>query len=216
MEAAVRDILNETASNPAYFTSADIRESLNDGLEELSDATEWYERTTPVQLLTKRTYYDLRGYEAPILTVNRIFLPSPVNWLVWTTTRELDGMIYDIFYYPQWEGTAGTIRWCFLRSLFWLGVHPQPSTDTDVARVSHTSIPPPLLQDGDSPDFPEEFHLALVEYAAYDLLVQDSETVLALRHWAEYQEGEKDLKDVVEQRQQIDRLVRMSEEGPSF
>jgi hypothetical protein len=223
IRAEVQRRLGESAVSSVFWLQADIDTAINEGLREISDATEWYEVTTTIPLLARRTYYDLRGYSrSPILSVSRAFAASPARWLTPIQVKEIDGGTVM----PQWERMEAEARFFFMRSAWWMGFHPRASADTGSIRVHHTSLPPDLVEDGDTPDFPEEFHHGIVEYALYDLRCQEAETDIALRHWAQYDKDgslsggylfyEEGLRNYVANRQDIDRVLRMSEEGPVF
>lgn len=217
MDDAVAQRLSESAASPAFWTSEDRRKALNDGYMEMADASEFFERTTPIQQLARRTYYDLRGFlfnNVAILTIKRIFVPATTEWLRATQVRDLDGDRLGPQFSPRWEHIGGTLRHFFMRGLFWLGLAPRPDTDDEAIRIHHTSLPNRMEEDDDVPLFPEQFHPGIVDYAVYDLLVRDREVSMALEHWQKYQKHEKELTEYVDQRQSVDRIIRMDEEWP--
>jgi hypothetical protein len=71
-----------------------------------------------------------------------------------------------------------------------------------------------MVQDGDAPGFPEEFHLGLVYYACYELRAREGETGLALGYWQDYQEEEGKLMAYSQGRTNRDYTARMGEEEP--
>lgn len=220
MEARAFEILSESPASPAFWTSPNIRTALNDGFEVISEVSEWYECISPIPVLARRTYYDLRGLKnSPVLTPVALQFPQgPLNpmtrWLRPVTMRELDqdGLNDNMLAYPRWETVEGLTQFFFMRGLFWLGITPRSSSDTGIKRLSHTSIPPRLVSDEDTPGFPEEFHLGPVEYAVYDLFIRDGERGLAMEHWAEYQRHETGLTQYVKDRQARDRIYQMGPE----
>lgn len=217
LDETVAQMLSESVSSPAFWTSVDRRAAINDGYMELADASEFYERTTPIQQLARQTYYDLRGFlfnSGPILTIRRLFVPSTTEWISATQVRDLDGEAYATVSAPRWESIPGAIRNFFLRGLFWLGIVGRPTTDENVVRIHHSSLPDPLEEDDDVPLIPEEFQQGIAYYAAYDLLCRDREVTMAMDHWKKYQSYEKRLIEYVQQRQSVDRVVRMDEEWP--
>lgn len=204
MRSEVYRRLRENASSPVHFTEAEIDSALNEGLEELADATEWCERTVNVQLAKLRTYYDLRSVVAPeqFLGMRRAHSPSTNRWIEPTALRVL-----DLEGYTRWETVIGTPYRMFQRGLWWLGLYPHPSADGDLVRITCV-VTPEALEEDDEPDFPEEFHRGVVEYAVYDLLAQDGETDKALRKggpWEAFLVKSGELEEYVDERASIDR-----------
>lgn len=221
LDDLVTQELGESASAPVFWTSDDVRLALNEGYEEISDWTEWLERVTPMKLLARRTYYDLRGISTkyPVLTVKEVALQNPVRWLFPTSARDIDGESFGTWGFPQWERIAGRTVDFFMRSPYWLGIRPQPSDDTTTARVSHTSLPARMVRDEDQPRIEVEFERGLVAYALYDLFVQDGETTLAMKFWQEFVEYAQGFAAFVQDRQARDRAYGMKEEetrGPWY
>ena len=193
-----RQLDDDTA---AFVTDADIDDSLNEGYEEMSEATLWYERQFMLPLLSRRTYYNVRELapDEP-LGVSRCWNTVTQKWLDPDSVRALDGRI------RQWELNAGEPRSYFMRGHWWLGVWPKPASD-DISRVRvyYTAIPPPMTLDTDVPGFPPEFHWALVDYALYDTLIQDREPGTALAHYSLYLTYRDELMRYVGRRQSLDR-----------
>jgi hypothetical protein len=215
LEQAVYLELAESPTAPVYWGSAEIRSALNEGYEEISDASEWYERVTPLTFRARQIYYDLRGLgKTAVLTVLRVFAQPNVRWLAATHVRELDGAAINYPNYPQWQGVRALSRFFFMRCAWWLGFHPSPSGDGEIVRLHHTSLPPGMVQDGDEPGFPEEFHLGLVHYACYELRAREKETGLSLGYWQDYQEYEGRLMAYSQSRVSRDYPSRMGEEEP--
>src|SRR5260221_506910 len=174
METEVFRRLNENSVSPDFWTKADVDEALNDGYEELSDSSEWYERSVSISLLDHRPYYDLRTVldADTILSPGRCYNVQTSRWLNPTHVRDL-----DYHTYRQWEGIAtGQVEKFFQRGLWWMGVFPQNSDDTGWVRFYYTAMPEALANASDVPGFPQEFHYAIIEYAVGDLLGQEAET----------------------------------------
>ena len=196
--------LNENSVSPDFWTQSDVDEALNDGLEEISDASEWYERHASIPILNQRPYYDLRTNlgDDTILSPGRALNVQTNRWLEPTYVRDL-----DYHTYRRWENiTTGQTERMFLRGLWWLGFFPQNGSDSGFIRFWYTSLPPTLVNTYDEPGFPREFHLGLVEYALGDLLGQEGETKKAMKFWAAYQGYEAGLMAFADKRQSKDRL----------
>ncbi len=203
LQAEVFHRLDEDSADPAFWTEAEVQAAINEGYEEMSDASEWYERDHNLPLLSKRTYYDLRsalGGET-VLTFQHAYNQTTRRWLYPGELRELDYRTFN-----QWEEITGQPEQFFVRGLFWLGTFPKAAADSGTIQTYFTALPPALFVDGDTPGSPEEFHYGLVEYALGDLLSQDGETQKALLHFKEYLTYEAGLKGWVEGRIALDRI----------
>jgi hypothetical protein len=197
--------LNENETSPTFWAEADVEESLNEGLEELSDASEWYEEYFVISLLTNLQYYDLRVLlPDTFLAPKRFFNQTTNQWLSPVALRELD-------YHGtrQWETVTGEPQRTLLRGLWWLGFWPKQPSDSGKVKFYYSAIPPRMTEDTDEPGFPQEYHKYLIEYALYDLLAQDGETKKALVHWQTYLEGERLLRASVGSRIATDRSANV-------
>ena len=196
--------LNESSVSPDFWSEADVDEALNDGLAEISDASEWFERHASIPALHQRPYYDLRTVlqDDTILAPGRCLNVQTNRWIEPTYVRDL-----DYHTYRRWESIAtGQMERMFLRGLWFLGFFPQASADSGYVRLWYKAIPPPLVNATDEPGFPREFHYGLVEYAVGDLLGQEGETKKALTKWAAYQQKEDGLTAYTDKRQAKDRI----------
>lgn len=199
--------LDESSSDPAFWTEDDVKAALNEAYHEISDTSEWYERNANLPLLSHRTYYDLRtavGSDT-VLSIRHGQNSNTRRWLTPADLRELD---YHTF--NQWEEITGEPQSFFIRGLFWLGTFPKQASDDGHIRLYFTSLPAEMTYDYDEPGFPEEFHYGLVEYALGDLLSQEAETKKALTHYREYVVYETGLTGWVSGRQSLDRISRLN------
>ena len=169
MQTEVRRKLNETSAT--FWTNDDIKEALNEGYEEISDETEWYEREATIQTTANRLYHDLRTVLSDtFLSLRRVWNTETQRWCYPTNPREKDGG------YRQWELNQGEPQDVFMRCLWFLGQWPKRGGDSGRTRIVYTALPPAMDDGADEPDFPKEFHRGIVEYALSDLLAQERET----------------------------------------
>jgi hypothetical protein len=198
MKTDVRRRLNESGTE--FFSDDDIAVSLQEGLDEIADITEYYEREATIGLLTGRTYYDLRTVlPDTFLSPRAAWNTTTSRWLTATDTRDQDEHTF-----VQWELTYGEPVRYLMRGNWWLGVWPRNSNDSGGLRFPYTSIPAPL-EDDEEPTFPIEFHPAIPDFALFDLLGQERETQKALLLWASFLETSAGLKKHVQARQRIPR-----------
>lgn len=189
METNVQTRLEE-AGGLVRWSLADIDRAINEGLQELSDATEFYERYFTLQLRNYASYYDLRtACPETILRVTACFNPANNLWLKPTDTKDLDFRTAR-----QWELVQGEPQKFFVRGLWWFGVFPAGPSTNGWLRVYYRAVHPDLTNSSQSPQqLPEDYHSALCDYAVYTLLADDMETDQALQYWNRYKEAETKL-----------------------
>ncbi|RPJ54954.1 MAG: hypothetical protein EHM23_27670 [Acidobacteria bacterium] len=201
LKTEVFRVLKENSTTPVYWSAQDVEDSLNEGLETISEASEFYETNTTVSLQANQTYYDLKDLAGDgFLRVTRVWNTQTSRWLAPTDVRKLDGA------YRQWEKNTGEPQKWFVRGLWHLGVWPKADATSGTVKVYHRSLPAALSATTDTPAFQREFHQGLVRYAAYDLLAQDGETRKALTQYEQYLGFENRLKAYVGGRISVDRI----------
>jgi hypothetical protein len=202
---------------PVFWTAADVREALNEGYAELSDATEWYEQFVGLGILNDRPLYDLRTILGPsFLAIKPGYDEQTSRWLWATSIKQFDA--HD----RRWERIVGEPQRTFTRGLWWLGFYPRPHVprtvrparprwvalppadrlvqEAGVIKQYYTALPPPLVEDDDEPGFPESFHDGCIHFALTDLWAQDAESTRALKSWKDYLDTETRLQLWVDER----------------
>lgn len=199
MRASIRRQLDE--SGTVFYTDADINEAIDAGYDEISDATEFFERQANIPLLKRRTYFDMTtNLSDTFLSPRRAYHPTTNRWLSPSDTREM-----DFHTYTQWELTEGSPQKMLMRGNWWLGIFPKETADIGVIRLYYTSIPD-AMEDSAEPAFPKEFHPGIIEFVLSDLLGQARETKKSLSHWAAYIGYQDGLKSYVEGRTRLAKL----------
>lgn len=177
------------ASSTVRWSDADLNAAINEGLGELSEATRYYEQWVSIPLKEDRTYYDLRGWiPDSFLSVSAVWHQSGNRWLSPASHRDMDRQ--------RWELTAGQPVLWFPRGLWWLGLFPHPSADSDeFVRVYYSAVAPALEEDGEEPrQLPDEFVPALEEFALYELTQRDGDSEKALYWYGKYKVRESELE----------------------
>lgn len=203
MKAEVYRRLRDPSTSTIFWTDADVAAALNDGYQEISDATEWYETYSIINLLSNQTYYDLRYVLSDTILAPKVAYNNTTSrWLDPCNIRDLDHS------YRQWETVTSEPERMFLRGLWWLGFWPKAADDDILGSIKFhfSALPPALDDDTDEPEIPNEFQIALIEYALFDLLAQDRETNEALRHWSLYIGLEERFRRYVGGRLETDRV----------
>jgi len=199
MQTEVFRRISESSSSPAFWTVADVKTAINEGYQEFSDASEWYERSTAFTL-TNELYYNLSvRISDSILSIKRAFNDQTKRWLDPVNINDLDNRTY-----VRWEAVTGEPQMMILRGLWWLGMFPKQSAGT--VTLSYSAMPPVMVLAADTPAIPEEFHYAFINYAVYDLLAQEAETDKALKFWGDYLLFQEAFQRYVQKRISFDRV----------
>lgn len=187
MQTIVFRRLRESSTQPVYFTLAQIQQAINDGYAELSDATEWRERHTTIDVLNDRPYYDARAnLGESFLSFGAAFNETTNRWLE-------PGSVTD-FADRRWETTTGSPQRLLTRGLWWLSYWPREQSDAGTIKQYWVSLPDDLTNDGDEPGFPEPYHIGCVHFAVADLQAQDGQSQQALLSWQAYLASETALR----------------------
>lgn len=170
-------------------------EAANDGLDELSEATGFYERFVAIPLKGKQTYYNLMGFVPDdAFQLNSVF---NVTHQIWLSPATIDDMQVQ-----RWETVPGSPQKYIVRGAFWVGIYPRPSSDVGVIQVYYSGLAPHLVDSYSvlPADLPDDFVTALDDYILYDLSTKDGETDKALEHWNSYYARQEALATYVEER----------------
>ena len=194
--------IQHEAESSVRWTDDAIGDSINEGLDDFSEVTRFYERHTTVPVVAKRIYYDIRGLlPESALGVTSVWSSPIQDWLGPVSPMELRS---------RWEQSVGSSQVFFMRGLFWMAVWPKPEASTGFHRIyfaghaPHFTHPQAVLY-----DLLDNYVPALEEYALYDLAAQDGETLRALQHWAEYSTKAKQIADFISRRTVTARILRM-------
>jgi hypothetical protein len=180
LKAEVRRKLRESTSSPVMWSDADIEQSLNEGLHELADATEFHEKAETVDLLLDHRYYDTRTLIPDFLVAGPAFNKTTNRWLIATTPHDLES--YDL----RWEERIAEPEYVMARGIWHLGYYPFKGVAQGSIRQYYAGLPDTMVEDIDVPPLHSSHHYALVEYSLWDLFAQDGEVDLAWSHWKEY------------------------------
>lgn len=199
IKAEVVRRLRESAT-PTFWSEADVDSSIDAGYEEISDASEWYERTQTIQLLPHRPYYDMRRIAASeFLVAGPAFNSTTSRWLIPSNVRDMDRSD------NRWEGRISEPERIIVRGIWFVMYWPFKGTAVGSIKQYFAAIPP-RMEDDEEPGFHDACHYGLVEYALFDLFAQDAEADLAYTAWKEYIQYESALTAYVEGRASVPRV----------
>lgn len=176
------------------WSDADITLFINEGLETLAEATNFYERYTVIPIEANRTWYDLRGFTPEtVVEVKSIWSSRRNDWLSPVGEGDLQF---------RWEESSGDPHLFFTRGAYWLGVWPKAdTTSTGHLRVQFSGVPNRyLVSQSVLYDLPNDHIPALEDYALHEMAFQDGEIPLGLRYWSSYLDRERKLSMFVDHR----------------
>ncbi len=167
------------AESAVRWSDSAIHEGINEGLDELSEITRFYERVVSIPVLANRNFYDLRDYlPDDFIDIRAVWSTVRSDWLTPTSEDLLD---------PRWEEAPGDPYTFFTRGFCWLGIYPHAASASGYLRVYFSSLAPQLTHpQAVLADLPDDFTPALEDYAIYDLHAQDGETQKALLRWKDF------------------------------
>lgn len=202
--------LRESSSLPVFWQETDINVSMQEGYEEIADATEWYETYQTISILKDRPYYDARTLiRDQFLVLGKAFNVTTDRWLTAVKPGDLD--LNDL----RWERRATEPEYVMVRGLWWIGYWPVKGAAVGKVKQYFIGLPPPLEDDDDEPRFEEEVHYGLVEYVLWDLFAQDGEVDLAWAAWKEYLRYEGMLGVIKGKRNRVPKLTGNSPTSPA-
>lgn len=207
----VRGRLPATSVN-FWTDELDLIPAYNDALDELSEATEFYERYATVPRRKWAVYTDLRGILPEEVTrITAVWNPITSRWLRPITVRELDLTVGR-----KWEANIDLARAWWVRGLYWLGAYPRAGDDISPLRVYFSAMHPHVSSTAGpgygltaSPEIPHDFEIAIEEYMLYALYAPSKETQRCMRHWQEYKLHETRFKAFVDNRISRDRTPKI-------
>lgn len=162
IETHILEMIGENIESPDVFTESNIgqiRESVNDAIEEISMAmgTE------------KRIYKIAQRANANIYTLD--IKEGDIAWItdVWLTGRSKRLEFYDfnklIAENPRWLFNSNNPEGYFVIGYKYFGVYPKISSSTDLLEINAVIIPDRYSSDEDRVKLREEFKWAAVHYA---------------------------------------------------
>jgi len=181
VRSLVRQSFGEASS--VRLTNARLDAAINAGVDELAENTGFRESFAILDLKAGRTYYDVRQlFPDEAVTITAIWNPALNLWLKYTPTSQ--------FSYVRWELTNGSPQCWFMRGLFHLGVFPHDTASGSKLHVHYTIRHRPLVNAEDPlVDVLPDMVRPVVDYALFDLYLQERQAPAAQEALAEYHQG---------------------------
>ena len=162
----ILEALNESASSPVFFSTAQIDAVIDEAQEVLAEEAEAVKRTAYQALRDGTTYYYTRGIATDIMAPYRLWLVNENRRLTAVSIRELDVR------HERWIGVNGDPEVWFPVSWDLFGIWPHPATGGGVLRIDYLAWPRSLQDDEDEPEIRRADHDAIVLYGIYDGLMK--------------------------------------------
>lgn len=158
LQTRILTALNDSPTQPVYWTAAEVQGWLTEGLEVLCEQALLIRRTFVIPRRPGVSVYQLPGIGANILAPTRVWLPATRRRLQAVTLAELD-MIYSLWMLSPGE----SLYWAPL-SLDQFVIWPAPGEASGWMEVSCVCWPEPLQDDDDMPELRSNQCEALVTY----------------------------------------------------
>lgn len=195
----------EAGGSDVRWSDENLITFINEAIENLAEATGFYERYCTIPLTTGRTYYDLRGFSPDtVVSITSVWNSVRNDWLMPANARSLD---------TSWRQATGSPLIFWTPGIYWLGIYPTPSGDDDASgelRVYFKGVPVRFTHtQGVLSDLPDHFYPAVEDYVLYEMAAADGNAQRALAHWASYSKREKALAKFVDHRMESPRSGRI-------
>lgn len=187
LETQVLELIGEDTDSPDVFTDtsdgmAQIRESLNDAIEEISMLTGANKRDYQLPLTANSTFYRMRWTEEKFAWVTDA-------WLVGQRRRlEQTDLIRLKNFNPLWMQDSGPPQSYFQIGLDIIGYWPKTTSDNDVVSLTCVSIPDRYLEGIDRIKLRDEYKWAAVYFAVGEYYASRGDAKSAIMWHKKYME----------------------------
>lgn len=173
--------LNDSTSDPVFFSIAEINGYIDEALELLGEEVSDIRRVAYVPIREGATYYTIHSIAPDIMAPYRMTLHEEDTRLIYTTIDDLD------LTRQRWhEVTSDSPDWWFPVSWDMFGIYPHPATSEGHLRVDYLAWPAVLVDDYDEPEFSLEAHDACVSYGLAEGLMKQWDVMRALDYWTQF------------------------------
>src|SRR5262245_13522481 len=164
----ILDALDEDSENPVFWSSAQINGLIDQGQEILAEETRALKRTHTIVRTPGAMLFSTHALGDDCLMPWRLYAPSFDRRLTAVHLTDLDAQ------HELWWDQMGTgDPWVWF-PIAWdtYGIYPPSSTGGEVIQVNSLVWPSSLIDDGDTPEWPEADHDGLVLYGVYEGLMK--------------------------------------------
>lgn len=185
LERMVLEQIGEDADDPDVFTDdstgmAQIRDSLNDAIEELAMVTGSNKREYHLALMEDMAFYRLKFKQDELAWITDA-------WLVGQGRRLEQTDIYRLNKHnPRWLEQTGTAEAYYPIGTTAVGIFPRASADGDVLAISCVVVPARYTDEDDRIKLRDKYQWATVHYAVGEYYASRGDAKQALYHHQEY------------------------------
>lgn len=185
IERLVLQMIGEDPDTPDVFTDdatgmAQIRDSINDAVQEISMIEGNYKQNYLLPLREGRAFYrfDYNGGSIAWITD---------AWLTTTRRRLEQTDLYKLkIYNPRWLFDSGWPRSYFPIGLDFIGLWPVPGGDTEVLELNAVIIPDPYTLDTDRIKLRKDLDWAAAHFAIGEYYASRGDAQRAMNHHNQY------------------------------
>lgn len=185
LETNVLQIIGEDTSSPDVFTDdstgmAQIRDSINDAIEEVVMLTGSHKRKYQLSIRADKNFYNLDFSDGDVAWITDV-------WLLPTGRRLVQkDFIALTDFNPRWLYNSATPeRYCPI-GLDKMCIHPVPSTSTGTLEITCVVIPARYTTDTDRVHLRNEYKWAVVDYAVAEYFASRGDAKRATDHLSRY------------------------------
>lgn len=185
VERLVLQMIGEDPDAPDVFTDdstgmAQIRDSINDAIEEVAILSGSHKESYLVPLRESRAFYRFDYKGGDIAWITDAWLPAHRRRLEQTDLNKL------VNYNPRWLIDSGPPRAYFPIGLTHFGVWPKPGADTDVLELTAVIVPTRYTADTDRLKVRKDLEWAAAHFAMGEYYASRGDAKSAIDHHARY------------------------------
>jgi len=188
LEKKVLELVGESVDSPDVFVDTDagmkqIRDSLNDAIQEIIMLTGGYKRQYMIPLREDQAFYRFNLQNGGF------------GWVTdaWSTNRnmrlEQTDLTRVVAHDPRWMITSGFPEAYLQVGMDMVGFYPKPSGDSDIIEITLVEIPEQYVLDTDRIKLKDSFKYAAVNYAVGEYWASRGDANEARKHGAMYLES---------------------------
>lgn len=185
LETHVLEMIGENTTSPDVFLDTDagmasIRDSINDGIEELAFMKGAYKETYILPLRKQQSFYRME------------FSRGQFGWITecWDVSRQIrltqTDLIKESRDDPRWMVHQGFPERYLQVGLDIIGVSPRPSDNSTVLQLDCVTIPDPYTSDTDRIKVRDSFEWAVVHYAVGEYYAGRGDKREAMNHHSKF------------------------------
>ena len=185
VETLVLQMIGENTSDPDVFTDdstgmAQIRDSINDAIEEIAIITGGYRETMQFPLRTSRTFYRIVTTGISLAWITDMWLRAGKRRLEQVDLFKLNQ------FNPGWMKNAGPPRSYFPIGFNHVGFWPKPGSDGDIVECTFVAVPGRYTADTDRIKVRRDLEWAAAHFAVGEYWASRGDAKSAVMHHMDY------------------------------